>query len=109
MKLFECDICPNKLKCKLLSKKDELIKKYWGDETFKIIWESFDKINNSRQLCQHWGYCLGVNKSSTKVNEIFGEIKSCVLVKLEVLEKEYFEKKFLPLYLEQWKKQNEKE
>ena len=42
-KLFDCEVCPMKLKCTLTGEKDLKLKKWAGSPMLKFIWETLEK------------------------------------------------------------------
>lgn len=97
MKLFDCDLCPKKLKCKLTSKKDELLKKWCGETLFKKMWDGLDKPNDARNFCRMIGFWQGVcaqigGEEAKKFDRIFKDFNDCLMQRIFYLERKQYEK-----------------
>jgi hypothetical protein len=100
MKLFECDLCPRRLQCKLKSKKDAFIKKWWGDENFKRFWDDMDKTTDLMNMCRVVGYHQGIGAAvkhfTNKDNyfdKMWDDIKDCIMQKVHNKYNEEYEKR----------------
>jgi len=91
MHLFECDLCPRKLKCQLKDERNRIMKKWCGDKMFKKMWDRIDAVVDEKSsdpliTAANIGLKIGFiggaareEESSLKTwNDMFDDIKMCL-------------------------------